>query len=130
MTEQQRNMDYLNSTGDKFVKSLPRQKSEQLRSKLSDLNDKWRDINLHAEKRQNQVRNLLTLISFVFIASYIVQMLIACEQALMFWVPGTRDTRESSFSEHPPAPPPSIVPQRASFVNSLVRHIEKPDRRA
>ena len=57
MTEQQRNMDYLNSTGDKFVKSLPRQKSEQLRSKLADLNDKWRDINLHAEKRQNQVGN-------------------------------------------------------------------------
>ena len=56
MAEQQRNMDYLNSTGDKFVKSLPRQKSEQLRSKLADLNDKWRDINLHAEKRQNQVR--------------------------------------------------------------------------
>ena len=55
MAEQQRNMDYLNSTGDKFVKSLPRQKSEQLRSKLADLNDKWRDINLHAEKRQNQV---------------------------------------------------------------------------
>ena len=57
MAEQQRNMDYLNSTGDKFVKSLPRQRSEQLRLKLSDLNDKWRDINLHAEKRQNQVRN-------------------------------------------------------------------------
>lgn len=56
MTEQQRNMDYLNSTGDKFVKSLPRQRSEQLRMKLADLNDKWRDINLHAEKRQNQVR--------------------------------------------------------------------------
>ena len=56
MAEQQKNMDYLNSTGDKFVKSLPRQKSEQLRSKLADLNDKWRDINLHAEKRQNQVR--------------------------------------------------------------------------
>lgn len=55
MAEQQKNMDYLNSTGDKFVKSLPRQKSEQLRSKLADLNDKWRDINLHAEKRQNQV---------------------------------------------------------------------------
>lgn len=55
MTEQQRNMDYLNSTGDKFVKSLPRQRSEQLRMKLADLNDKWRDINLHAEKRQNQV---------------------------------------------------------------------------
>lgn len=55
MAEQQRNMDYLNSTGDKFVKSLPRQKAEQLRSKLADLNDKWRDINLHAEKRQNQV---------------------------------------------------------------------------
>ena len=50
-------MDYLNSTGDKFVKSLPRQKSEQLRIKLADLNDKWRDINLHAEKRQNQVIN-------------------------------------------------------------------------
>lgn len=57
MAEQQRNMDYLNSTGDKFVKSLPRQKAEQLRSKLADLNDKWRDINLHAEKRQNQVSN-------------------------------------------------------------------------
>lgn len=55
MAEQQRNMDYLNSTGDKFVKSLPRQKAEQLRSKLADLNDKWRDINLRAEKRQNQV---------------------------------------------------------------------------
>lgn len=56
MVEQQGNMDYLNSTGDKFVKSLPRQRSEQLRMKLADLNDKWRDINLHAEKRQNQVR--------------------------------------------------------------------------
>ncbi|KAK2570584.1 Dystrophin [Acropora cervicornis] len=55
MAEQQKNMDYLNSTGDKFVKSLPRQRSEQLRTKLADLNDKWRDINLHAEKRQNQV---------------------------------------------------------------------------
>lgn len=58
MAEQQKNMDYLNSTGDKFVKSLPRQKSEQLRTKLADLNDKWRDINLHAEKRQTQVRIL------------------------------------------------------------------------
>ena len=43
MTEQQKNMDYLNSTGEKFMRSLPRAKSDQLRSKLTDLNHKISD---------------------------------------------------------------------------------------
>lgn len=59
MAEQQRSIDSLNSTGDKYTKSLPRQKSEQLRNKLSDLNEKWREVNLLAEKRQNQVQKAI-----------------------------------------------------------------------
>lgn len=50
MIEQQWNMDYLNSIGDKFVKFLLRQKLEQLRFKFFDLNDKWWDINFYVEK--------------------------------------------------------------------------------
>ena len=59
MAEQQRSIDSLNSTGDKYTKSFPRQKSEQLRNKLSDLNEKWREVNLLAEKRQNQVQKAI-----------------------------------------------------------------------
>ena len=55
MTEQQKNMDYLNSTGEKFMRSLPRAKSDQLRTKLTDLNHKWSELNTMAEKRIVQV---------------------------------------------------------------------------
>ncbi|XP_020893920.1 dystrophin, partial [Exaiptasia diaphana] len=52
LQEQKRNIDYLNSTSDKFMKSLPRQKLEQLRAKLTDVNNKWKDVIMVIEKRQ------------------------------------------------------------------------------
>ena len=46
LQDQKKNIDYLNSTGDKFLKTLPRQKLEQLRSKLTDVNNKWKDVTM------------------------------------------------------------------------------------
>ncbi|XP_048577310.1 dystrophin isoform X2 [Nematostella vectensis] len=59
MQDQKKNLDYLNTSGDKFMKTLPRQKLEQLRTKLNDLNNKWKDISVLAEKRQTQVHKAI-----------------------------------------------------------------------
>lgn len=56
LQEQKKNIDYLNSAGDKFMKTLPRQKLEQLRQKLSDVNNKWRDVSTVIERRQTQTQ--------------------------------------------------------------------------
>ena len=56
LQEQKKNIDYLNTAGDKFMKTLPRQKLEQLRQKLNDVNNKWKDVTTVIERRQTQAQ--------------------------------------------------------------------------
>lgn len=55
LKENQKILDHLNSNSDKVMKSLSKPKADQLRRNLTNLNDKWREINLQVEKRQNQI---------------------------------------------------------------------------
>jgi hypothetical protein len=48
-------LDNLNNSSDKVTKSLSKPKAEQLRRNLTSLNDKWKEIILLIEKRQNQI---------------------------------------------------------------------------
>ena len=51
----QKVLDNLNNSSDKVIKSLSKPKAEQLRRNLTSLNDKWKEIILLLEKRQNQI---------------------------------------------------------------------------
>ena len=51
----QKVLDNLNNSCDKVTKSLSKPKAEQLRRNLNALNDKWKEIILLLEKRQNQI---------------------------------------------------------------------------
>ena len=55
MKANQKVLDHLNSNSEKVMKSLSKPKADQLRRNLTSLNDKWREINLLVEKRQNQI---------------------------------------------------------------------------
>ncbi|XP_028414557.1 dystrophin-like isoform X10 [Dendronephthya gigantea] len=51
----QKVLDNLNKSSEKVTKSLSKPKAEQLRRNLASLNDKWKEVILLLEKRQNQI---------------------------------------------------------------------------
>ena len=55
MKSNQKTLDNLNNNADKIVKSLTKPKAEQLRRSLTALNDKYKEVILLLEKRQNQI---------------------------------------------------------------------------
>lgn len=57
----QKVLENLNNSSEKVTKSLSKTKAEQLRRNLTSLNDKWKEITLLLEKRQNQIsKGILT----------------------------------------------------------------------